>query len=100
MKKSIEETVVDFMTEWNRESMSSFLRDIIPLVDMYDVDVKDNQLEVTLKHDKNKEDDMNICLLRTVYLIATIAEFHTGKLANIKMKFPNLRSTFEKIAHQ
>lgn len=69
------------------------MRDIIPLFELYDVEDEDDWVENAV----GKENERNVRLVRTVYLVSRIAEFHAGKLCNLKIKFPNLHNKMEKL---
>lgn len=91
-KRNIEYEINEFLEHWDSNQMSSFLSDIIPLFELYDVEEeKDWVVDVA-----GKDDERNVRLIRTVYLISRIAEFHAGKLAYIKMIFKDLYRKMEK----
>lgn len=91
-KKTIEDEIIDFLNSWGSDEMTSFLRDIIPLFELYDVDEENDWVKEAV----GEEDERNIRLIRTVYLVSRIAEFHAGKLCFIKMNFKNLYLKMEK----
>lgn len=72
--------------------MSAFLRDIIPLFELYDVDEKDDWVVEAV----GEEDAQNVRLIRTVYLVSRIAEFHAGKLVSVNIQFKDLFLRMEK----
>lgn len=72
--------------------MSAFLRDIIPLFELYDVEQEDDWVADAV----GDEDTRNVRLIRTVYLISRIAEFHAGKLASMKIRFRDIHRRMEK----
>lgn len=91
-KKTIEDEVNEFLEYWDCDQMCAFLRDVIPLFELYDVDEQDDWLRDRV----GEEDERNVRLIRTVYLISRIAEFHTGYLASVKVNFKNIHQRLEK----
>lgn len=91
-KKSIEEEIELFLETWGCQEMVSFLKDIIPLFDLYDVDEEDDWVRDNVGEDNLK----NVRLIRTVYLMSKIAETHAGKLAILKVNFKDLYKRIEK----
>lgn len=72
---------------------SSFLREIIPLVELYyDVNEETDWIRQTVA----EEDIDHVRLMRTVYLISKIASFHASKLCKIGVDFRNLWKRIEK----
>lgn len=91
-KKFIEEEIELFLEIWGCKEMVSFLKDIIPLFELYDVDEEEDWVR-----DKVGEDNLkNVRLIRTVYLMSKIAETHGGKLAILKVNFKDLYKRLEK----
>ena len=72
--------------------MIAFLRDIIPLFELYDVEDENDWV----KNAVGEEDERNVRLVRTVYLMSKIAEFHAGKLCSLKIHFKDLWQRMEK----
>ncbi|SRR5258706_11773514 len=91
-KKNLEDEINEFLKYWDADQMCAFLRDIIPLFELYDVEDEDDWVTNAV----GKEDERNIRLIRTVYLVSRIAEFHAGKLASIKINFKNTYQKMEK----
>ena len=91
MKPSIEQEINKFIETWDCKQQMSFLKEIIPLVELYDVDEEDDWVKDRVGH----EDERNIRLIRTVYLISRIAEFHAGALCYVKTNFRNLYKRLE-----
>ena len=91
-KKSIEEDINSFLEKWDCEQLTKFLRDITPLFELYDVD----QEEDWVKEEVGEENERNVRLIRTVYLVSRIAEFHSGALASIRVSFPRMWERMEK----
>jgi hypothetical protein len=72
--------------------MCRFLRDIIPLFELYDVEDENDWVKEAV----GESNERNVRLIRTVYLVSRIAEFHTGVLASLKMNFKDLYKRMEK----
>jgi hypothetical protein len=85
-RKTLEEEINEFLETWNATRMCDFLRDISPLFDLYDVEEENDWVKQVV----GESDERNVRLIRTVYLISRIAEFHTGTLAKIKTNFRDL----------
>ena len=92
VKKTLEQNIEEFLEVWNCEAMTSFLRDIIPLFELYDC----NEEEDWVRDAVGEEDELNVRLIRTVFLVSRIAERHAGKLAMIRMRFGRLYKKMEK----
>lgn len=91
-KRSIEEEINLFLESWDCNQQIEFLRDIIPLFELYDVEDESDWVKEAV----GEENERNVRLIRTVYLVSRIAEFHTGKMVSIKTKFKDLWKRMEK----
>lgn len=91
-KKTLEQEINEFLEKWDANQMCSFLRDIIPLFELYDVEDEDDWVKDAV----GELNERNVRLIRTVYLVSRIAEFHAGTLASIKMHFKDLYRRMEK----
>ena len=91
-KKSVEQEINEFLEKWDCEQMRAFLRDIIPLFELYDVEDENDWLNEVV----SEEDKRNVRLIRTVYLVSRIAENHSGILAHIRMNHRRLWERLEK----
>lgn len=94
-KKTVEEQINEALDDWDCNQQIAFLRDIIPLFELYDVEDEDDWVEKAVGGDK--ENVRTVRLIRTVYLISKIAEFHTGKLVSFKCKYPGLYKKMQDI---
>lgn len=92
-KKTIEQEINEFLELWDCDQLTSFLTEITPLLELYDVDENKDWV----KDEVGEENERNVRLIRTVYLISRISEFHAGRLATIKSRFSNLYKRLEKI---
>jgi hypothetical protein len=90
-KKTIEQEINDFLSSFGEKELISFLRDIIPLFELYDVEDENDWVKDAV----GEENEQNVRLIRTVYLMSRIAEFHTGKLSMIRMRFKDLWKRME-----
>ena len=90
--KSLEQEINEFLEKWDFNQLCNFLRDIIPLFELYDVEDENDWVKDAV----GESNERNVRLIRTVYLISRIAEFHTGNLAIIKMNFKDLYKRMEK----
>ena len=91
-KKTLEEEINEFLGYWDANKMCDFLRDVIPLFELYDLEDEGDWVTDAV----GEEDERNVRLIRTVYLVSRIAEFHAGKLCEIKMTFKDLWKKMEK----
>jgi len=91
-KKTLEDEINEFLEYWDADQMCAFLRDIIPLFELYDVEDEDDWVADAV----GKENERNIRLIRTVYLVSRIAEFHAGKLCGVKINFKEIYRKMEK----
>lgn len=87
-KKTIEQIINDALDDWGRAQQWAFLRDTMPLLELYNVDGDDDWLEQEVGGDE--ENVRTIRLIRSIYLISRIAEFHADKLIHFKCTYPNL----------
>lgn len=89
--KTLEDEINDFLEVWDCNQQVAFLRDIIPLFELYDVDEEDDWVRNAV----GEENERNVRLIRTVYLISKIAECHASKLAYMKINFKELWKRME-----
>ena len=90
IESDIESKVLEFFRDWGSHKLTAFLRDIIPLFEVFDVNDDEDWLSTDLT-----EEERNIRLIRTVYLISRIAENHASSLVNVKVKFKDLYRKME-----
>lgn len=91
-KKDIEAEINEFLEYFDCQKLVNFLRDIIPLFELYDVEDDGDWVKEAV----GEENERNIRLIRTAYLMSKIAENHSGILASIKIKYKNLWDRLEK----
>ncbi len=90
-KKHLEQEINEFLEYWDCDQLTAFLRDIIPLFELYDVENEADWVSDAV----GEENERNVRLIRTVYLVSRIAETHAGRLCNIKIHFKDLWKRME-----
>ncbi len=90
-RKTLEQEINEFLEKWDAEKMTSFLRDIVPIFELYDVADEGDWVEDAV----GKSNERNVRLIRTVYLISKLAESHAGTLAHLKINFKDLYKRME-----
>lgn len=90
-KKTLEQEINEFLEKWDSDQMCAFLRDIIPLFDLYNVEDDSDWVKDAV----GEESTTNVRLIRTVYLVSRIAEFHAGVLSTLKINFKDLYKRLE-----
>lgn len=93
-RKSLEEEINAFLEKWDCKQQIAFLRDIIPLFELYDVEDEDDW--VAEKVGGDEENVRNVRLIRTVYLVSRICAFHAGMMCTINCHFKDLWKKMEK----
>lgn len=91
-KKDIETEINEFLNYFDCQKLTSFLRDIIPLFELYDVEDEDDWVKEAV----GEENERNVRLIRTVYLMSKIAENHSGTFASLKIRHKDLWQRLEK----
>lgn len=93
----IDKEINAFLTEWDAKTFAAFLKDVLPVVEMYDVD---DSGKLTVDHlvegDQHHRD--TVIMVRTVYLMSRIADFHAGKLLSLRVAFKGLWKRLEDAA--
>ena len=89
---TLEEEIDKFLDVWDCRQNTSFLTSIIPILKLYDVDEEDDWV----MEEVGKENLRNVRLLRTIYLVSRLCEFHAGKLLRINSEFKHLWKRMEK----
>lgn len=93
--KTLEQEINEFLEDWDCNQLTSFLRDIIPLFELYDVEDDYDWVKDAV----GEENERNVRLIRTVYLISKIAENHAGNLPSVKVKFKRIFERMERNAY-
>lgn len=92
-KKTLEDQINGFLEMWDMDRQVAFLRDILPLFELFDVDDERDWVVDAV----GEENQVHFRLLRTVYIMSVIAEKHAGRLASIRCNFPDLHKKMELI---
>lgn len=93
-KLTIEEELSKFSELWTCNRLCDFLRDVISLFELYDIQDEEDWIEKEVGPDDVK----NVRMIRMIYLISRIAENHAGILARIKIEHKSLFKRLEKEA--
>lgn len=98
MKKKLQvsEEVSLFLERYTLEDLQSLLKEILGLIDLFNVDEQNDWLKDLVGEDNCD----NVRLARVVYIISRLAEFHAGKLLKIRLEFPHLWERMEKVAKE
>lgn len=91
-KKTIEQEINECLEKWDCKQLCLFIRDVIPLLELYDVDEEEDWVRDQVGQDNLQ----NVRLIRTVYLLSKIAENHAGALCSFKAFYKNLHIRMEK----
>ncbi len=91
-KKTIEQEINEFLIEWDRPQMESFIRYIDALSKLYHVDENGDWVEEAVGEENARE----VRVIQTIYLISRLAEFHAGRLAYMNVRFKKLWMRLEK----
>lgn len=92
--RTLEEEINAFIDNWDWKQQVEFLKDIIPLFDLYDVSDEDDWVKEKIGNDE--ENLRTVRLIRTVYLVSKIAYFHASKMCSINVEFKDLWKKMEK----
>jgi len=97
MKKkiTIEQELSLFLEDWNFKKMESFLKEIMAIAELFDVDEGDDWVLDQV----GSEDCANVRLVKAAYFISRLAEFQTGKLLKVKTDFPRLWERMQAVAN-
>lgn len=90
--KTLEQEINEFFQICHADKLCAFLRDIIPLFELYDVEDESDWI----KEEVGEENERNVRLIRTAYLMSRIAEFHAGTLVTVKTQLKDLYRRMEK----
>ncbi len=95
MKNKLHDEIDKFFETWDAVQIVAFLRDLQPIFELYDVESEE---EDWVRQIVSPGEHHQIRLIRTVYLVSKLAEFHSGKLATIKILHKDLWKKMEKEA--
>lgn len=83
-----------FFQEFDAKSFAALLRDLIPIVEMYDLDESGEAvIDKVLDGDQQHKDA--VVMIRTAYLISRLCDFHAGKLLSLRLSFKGLWKRLE-----
>lgn len=85
-KKTLEQEINEFIDVWDFVSIGEFLQDVMPIIQVYDVEDR----EIT-------EDLAVVSLVRTVYLMSKLADKYAGKLSMVNVKYKKLWQKMENV---
>lgn len=95
-KKSLEHEINEFIACWGCSEIIEFLRSIIPLFELYDVEDETDWV----KKEVGEEHADTVRFARTVYLMSKIADRHSAKLCTLKAEFRGLWQRMEQVNRQ
>lgn len=90
-KHSLEEEVNKFLELWDLDQIRSLLGELAHIYELYDVGEDDWVQQVV----GDEEDARLVRLIRTVYLVSRLADFHAGRLVRIRTEFRGLWKRME-----
>lgn len=93
-KFDVEKEIIDFFNLWDFKKLSNFVRDLIPLIDLYDTRIEEDAVKEFI----SDQDQQNVILLRTAYLLSIIADNHTSILSSTKIRHGGLYKRLKKEA--
>jgi hypothetical protein len=91
-KLTVEQEISLFLETWDVKQMMSFLKEIMELAELFDVDETDDWVKDAVGEDNCR----NVRLTKAAYIISRISMFHTGKLLSVRTDFPHLWERMEK----
>ena len=94
---NLEDEINSAINDWDYKQMKEFFSDILPLVELFDVEEEDDWLKNIVGGDD--ENVRTIRLIKAMYLIARIAHIHTPKLISFRCKYPNLHERMKKVVN-
>lgn len=90
-KKSLEDEITSFVEVLDFDKLTVFLKDVMPLFELFNVD-DDNDW---VANEVGAENERNVRLIRVVYLLSRIADFHAGRLCAINVHHKGLWKKLE-----
>lgn len=79
---TIEQELIEFFKLWDFEKLSELMRDIIPLVDLFDTRIEKDLVDEFIAD----QDKQNVVLIRTAYLISILCDNHYSILSSTKIR--------------
>lgn len=93
-KKTLEKDIENFLELWNVNSLIELIKELYPICELYNVDEEDDWV----RDEVGVENLQNVRLVRTVYLISRLAEFHASKLVTTKINFKDIWVRMKEVA--
>ena len=93
-KKTLESEIEEFLKMWGVDEQISFLREVLYLFEMYDINDESDWVANAVGDDNER----NFRLLRTVYIMSRVAAIHASTLSAINCRFKDLWKKMEKAA--
>jgi hypothetical protein len=95
-KKDLNQEINDFLDVWGAQEMIEFFNDVMPLVNLYNIDM-DKEDGDWVSNLVDIEDLRAVRVARTAYLLIRFAEKHAGKMVSLKVQFSGLPKRMEKL---
>lgn len=97
MKKiELDEEIDMFLMDWDYKQMKEFIELMVPILELYDVAEGEDWIYDAVGEDNER----NVRLIQTVYLISKFAEAFSSRLCTIKMKYHRMWYRMEKYIKQ
>lgn len=96
---TIDKEINAFLTEWDSSTFARFLRDVMPIVELYGVDDEGHiTIDGQIQGDQMHID--TVVMVRTCYLVSRFIDFHTPKLLSMRTAFKGLWKRLEEEAEK
>ena len=86
IETKLEEEIAKFFDVWSMPDIVQFLRDTIHLFELYDVEDEGDWVEKEV----GKDNEMNVRIIRTVYLLSILCDSFAGKMVKTNCAHPKL----------
>ena len=93
-RKTLEEDINDFLDIWDEAQLANFLRYILPLIKLYNVDDDNDWVKDIVGGDE--ENVRTIRLIRTVYLMSKLCDAYSEIFCRTNAAFRRLWEKIEK----
>lgn len=84
--KNIDKELNAFLTEWDSNSFASFLKDVLPITELYAVD-DDGKMILSQHIEGDQRYVDTVMMIRTAYLMSRFIDFQTPKLLSMRTNF-------------
>lgn len=95
-EKPVEELIEKAVNFWDVKKVIHMLTDFKEIYELFNVDENEDWVRDVV----GEEDLSNIRLIRMIYLLSKIADYHASDLVLFKMKFPRLWENMERQSKQ